>query len=161
MLRHMQLPYRALTSFACLGPNNWQLIAVTFNGAIVSAPGSTRLQQDAARRTRSIVRSVGETLRASRQDAGLSQRQVAIAAGLSQPHLSALEAGMLEPSLGALVALSLALGGEMSLRFFPGTGPVLRDRIQGINGRGAPLNRRLALVVFSGGPGSSTGLRRH
>jgi transcriptional regulator with XRE-family HTH domain len=99
-------------------------------GAIVSAPGSTRLQQDAARRTRSIVRSVGESLRASRQDAGLSQRQVAIAAGLSQPHLSALEAGTLEPSLGALVALSLALGGEVSLRFFPGTGPILRDRTQ-------------------------------
>jgi transcriptional regulator with XRE-family HTH domain len=94
------------------------------------APGTTRLRQEAERRARAIVRSVGDEFRVAREDANLSQRQVAQAAGLSQSHLAEIEAGTTEPSISMIVAVAAALGGDASLRFFPGTGPTLRDRIQ-------------------------------
>ena len=106
-----------------------QISGRAFN-AWMSAPGTTRLQQEAARRTRVMIQGVGETYRMAREDAGLSQRQVAAAAGISQSYLAEIEAGRAEPSLAVVVALATALGGEASLRFFPGTGPQLRDRIQ-------------------------------
>jgi transcriptional regulator with XRE-family HTH domain len=96
----------------------------------MTAPGTTRLQQEAARRARALVAGVGETYRTAREDAGLSQRHVATAAGISQSYLAEIEAGRAEPSLAIVVALATALGGEASLRFYPGTGPHLRDRIQ-------------------------------
>jgi transcriptional regulator with XRE-family HTH domain len=96
----------------------------------MAAPGTSRLQQDARRRTGTIVRAFAEGVRAARVDAGLSQRQVASAAGISQSYLAEIEAATVEPSVGVTVALASALGGDMSLRFFPGTGPSLRDRIQ-------------------------------
>jgi transcriptional regulator with XRE-family HTH domain len=96
----------------------------------MTAPGTTRLQQEAERRTLATLRDVGETYRAAREDAGLSQRQVAVAAGISQSYLAEIEAGRAEPSIAVIVVLARALGGEMSFRFFPGTGPLLRDRIQ-------------------------------
>jgi len=96
----------------------------------MTAPGTTRLQQEAERRTVAMCRAVGETYRAARDDAGLSQRQIAVAAGISQSYLAEIEAGRAEPSLAVVVALAMALGWEASLRFFPGTGPLLRDRIQ-------------------------------
>lgn len=96
----------------------------------MTAPGTTRLQQEAARRTRAMVQGVGESYRMAREDAGLSQRQVATAAGISQSYLAEIEAGRAEPSLSVVVALANALGGDVSVRFFPGTGPKLRDSIQ-------------------------------
>ncbi len=96
----------------------------------MTAPGTTRLQQEADRRARGMVRAVGESFRSAREDAGLSQRQVATVAGISQSYLAEIEAGTAEPSLSIVVALATALGGDASFRFFPGTGPHLRDRIQ-------------------------------
>jgi transcriptional regulator with XRE-family HTH domain len=96
----------------------------------MAAPGSTRLQQEADRRTRSIARTLGETIRAAREDTGVSQQRIADAAGISQPHLSEIEAGRVQPSLRTLVGVALALGGDASIRFYPGTGPRIRDRIQ-------------------------------
>ena len=77
-----------------------------------------------------MVRSVGEAFRRLREDAGLPQRVVAAAAGISQSHYAEVEAGTAEASLETICAIALALGGEASLKFFPGTGPRLRDRTQ-------------------------------
>jgi transcriptional regulator with XRE-family HTH domain len=96
----------------------------------MTAPGTTRLQQEAERRTLALLRDVGETYRTAREDAGLSQRQIAVAAGISQSYLAEIEAGIAEPSLAVVIALAKALGGDASFRFFPGTGPQVRDRIQ-------------------------------
>ena len=90
----------------------------------------TKLRIEAARRSRGIARHTGTELRQARADAGLSQRRVAALAGISQSHYSEVEAGIADPSIEMLAAISLALGGELAVRFHPGTGPRIRDRIQ-------------------------------
>lgn len=92
----------------------------------------TRLRLEAGRRAQGMVRSVGESFRNVREDAGLPQRQIAGAAGIAQSHYSEIEAGAAMPSLEVLAAIALALGGETSIRFHPGTGPRLRDRTQAV-----------------------------
>jgi len=90
----------------------------------------SRLRIEAARRAEGIGRSAGESFRQAREDAGLPQRRVADVAGLSHSHYAEVEAGTAQPSLEALLSISLALGGELSVRFHPGTGPRIRDRHQ-------------------------------
>lgn len=63
-------------------------------------------------------------------DAGLSIREVAAAAGIDPSHLSLIERGRREASLGTLAAVSHVLGLDLSIRLFPGTGPRIRDRLQ-------------------------------
>lgn len=54
---------------------------------------------------------LGEALRARREAAGLSLRQAAERAGMSPAHLSEVERGVKEPSLGALQRIANAVGG--------------------------------------------------
>jgi DNA-binding XRE family transcriptional regulator len=89
-----------------------------------------RLRIEAARRADGIGRAVGESFRHAREDAGLPQRKVAEVAGVSSSHYAEIEIGSAHPSLEAMAAISLALGGELSVRFHSGTGPRIRDRIQ-------------------------------
>lgn len=65
-----------------------------------------------------------------REDAGVSQRRLALAAGVSRAHLGAIEAGEAEPSIEVLGRIGAALGADLSVRFFEGTGPRLRDHLQ-------------------------------
>ncbi len=90
----------------------------------------TKIQLAADQRTREATRAIGAELRRSREDQGISQRAVAASAGIDPGHLSRIEAGAVEASLGSLARASAALGGELSVRFYPGTGPRLRDHIQ-------------------------------
>lgn len=76
------------------------------------------------------MRAVGDHLRQMREDAGRSQAAVARAAGVSPGHLSRIEAGEAEPSELILERLGVALGAELGVRYFPNTGPRIRDRIQ-------------------------------
>jgi hypothetical protein len=41
-----------------------------------------------------------------------------------------MEAGVADATIETLSAAALALGGELSVRFYPGTGPRIRDRLQ-------------------------------
>ncbi|HXX61354.1 MAG TPA: helix-turn-helix transcriptional regulator [Candidatus Sulfotelmatobacter sp.] len=82
------------------------------------------------RRLRQEMRNLAEVLTGLRLDAGLSQGVVAQAAGISRPYLSAIEAGHRTPSVEVLARLAAALGGDLSLRVYPGTGPALRDHLQ-------------------------------
>jgi transcriptional regulator with XRE-family HTH domain len=91
---------------------------------------TTRLGREAARLAERATRSIGEDFRRARDDAGLSQRKIAAAAGISQPFLAQIEAGRVTARFEVLEAVALALGGHASLRFYPGTGPRLRDRFQ-------------------------------
>jgi transcriptional regulator with XRE-family HTH domain len=91
---------------------------------------TTRLAQQAARSAERAMRMIGEDLRRAREDAGLSQRKVAAAAGISQSFLAQIEAGRVNAGLEVLQAVAFVLGGQASLKFFPGTGPRLRDRFQ-------------------------------
>ena len=74
--------------------------------------------------------SIGAEIRSLRLDAGLSLRRLADMAGIDHGHLSLIERGLREPSLAVLMSIADALGGSVSVRFYPGTGPRLRDPIQ-------------------------------
>ncbi len=59
----------------------------------------------------SVGSLLGKTLRARREVSGFSLRQAAERAGMSPAHLSEVERGLKEPSLGALQRIADALGG--------------------------------------------------
>lgn len=82
------------------------------------------------RRSRAITARVLADLDRTRHDGGISLRRLAEECGVSQPHLSQIFAGAREPSISVLTAIATALGGDISIRFFPTTGPVIHDRIQ-------------------------------
>ena len=82
---------------------------------------------DARRR---LFRRLGDEIRRMREDAGLSQASVARSAVVNQPYLSRIEAGNAEPSLEVLVRIGLALGADLGVRYFPNTGPRIRDHLQ-------------------------------
>ncbi len=82
------------------------------------------------RRTAVIARTTGQDIRQMREDAGLSQRRLAEAAGIDHGYLSQVERGLREPSIAVLVAIAEGLGGDLRVRIYPGTGSRLRDPIQ-------------------------------
>jgi transcriptional regulator with XRE-family HTH domain len=92
--------------------------------------GETALLRAARHRYRDLLSSVAAELRQARIDRGLSQRDVAAAAGIDQSYLSRVERGAREPSLETLALLATALGTEPSLRLYPADGPRVFDRTQ-------------------------------
>lgn len=107
-------------------------------------PTRTRVQRDGRKRGLSEVSSLVQTLRQAREDAGVSQRSLAVAAGLGPSAVREVEEGEHEPTIGVLSRLAAALGGELAVRFYPGTGPRIRDHIQAamLDGLAAGLHRR-------------------
>jgi transcriptional regulator with XRE-family HTH domain len=81
-------------------------------------------------RLRDTRRRIGEDIRRMREDAGLSQAAVARAAGTSPAHLCRIELGGAQASLDVLLRIGAVLGADLSLRYFPNTGPLIRDRFQ-------------------------------
>jgi transcriptional regulator with XRE-family HTH domain len=71
--------------------------------------------------------SLARELVAARAVAGLTQRQVAKRAGVSQAFISQVERGRKMPSISVLHRLTSAMGHDLSVRFFPGGGIRLRD----------------------------------
>lgn len=63
-------------------------------------------------------------------EAGISQRQLARCAGVAPSYLWRIEAGEAQPSLEVLTVLGACLGADLGVRYFPGSGPRLRDRFQ-------------------------------
>jgi transcriptional regulator with XRE-family HTH domain len=90
----------------------------------------TKVQLMADRRTVEALRAIGAEFRRNREDQGLPQRSVAAVAGIYRGHLSRIEAGTVEASLRTLARVAASLGGDLSVRFFPGTGSRIRDHIQ-------------------------------
>jgi transcriptional regulator with XRE-family HTH domain len=89
-----------------------------------------RIERDAARNAIDVRRTFGLEIRQQREDAGISQRRLAAAAGISQPHLCRIEAGKVEPSGGTAAAISVALGAHLEVRLRVATGSPIRDHIQ-------------------------------
>jgi transcriptional regulator with XRE-family HTH domain len=70
-----------------------------------------------ARATRAVEEPrtrLGETLRAARRDAGLTQAALAAQAGLTQQYVARIEAGQINPTLVTIAAIARALGTNMS-----------------------------------------------
>jgi transcriptional regulator with XRE-family HTH domain len=74
-----------------------------------------------------MVARFSRELVAARAVAGLTQREVARRAGVSQSLVSLLETGRAIPSLGRMHRLAAATGHDLSIRLFPGSGVRLRD----------------------------------
>jgi transcriptional regulator with XRE-family HTH domain len=73
---------------------------------------------------------VGEEIRRLRLDAGLTLTELGAATGIHRSHLTRIEAGVATPSLDTLVAIGVALGADLSLRYFAGADPRVVDRFQ-------------------------------
>jgi transcriptional regulator with XRE-family HTH domain len=86
--------------------------------------------REAERRLRAVHRSIGTDVTRLRLDAAASTSRLAETAGLDRTLVGRIEAGVANPSLDTLVALSVALGADLTVRFYPGTGPRLTDRHQ-------------------------------
>ena len=69
-------------------------------------------------------------IRQLRSGAGVSQRRLAAAAGISQGFLSGVETGQLEPSISVLTAIGDALNADLAVRLYPNGGPRIHDRHQ-------------------------------
>jgi transcriptional regulator with XRE-family HTH domain len=82
------------------------------------------------RRVAELYRRMGEDVRQLREDAGLSRLAVARAAGLSDTYVGRIEDGSERPSHETLVRLGSVLGADLTTRFYPNTGPLIRDRHQ-------------------------------
>jgi transcriptional regulator with XRE-family HTH domain len=89
----------------------------------------TKVQLAADRRTIEVRRALGAEFRHNREDQGLRQRSVSVEAGIDRAHLSRIESGGVA-SVASLSRVAASLGGDLSLRFHPGTGSHLRDHIQ-------------------------------
>jgi transcriptional regulator with XRE-family HTH domain len=82
------------------------------------------------RQAREAKRALGRDLSRVRLDAGASHGTVAALAGIDRSYYSRIEAGTGNPTMETLAAISVALGADVSIRIFPGTGPRLTDRHQ-------------------------------
>ncbi len=89
-----------------------------------------RVARVADRRLRRVVQDLADTIVRQRLDSGVSQIALAGAAGVSRAYLCEIEAGRAMPSLDVLARLAAALGGEVSVRIYPGSGPMVRDHLQ-------------------------------
>lgn len=92
--------------------------------------GETRMQRRIRAHERRVRETVAGAIRSLREDAGLTRAAVAEAAGIDPSHLSRLESGGRGPSLSSLAAIATVLGADVSVRLYPTTGPLIRDRIQ-------------------------------
>jgi transcriptional regulator with XRE-family HTH domain len=81
-------------------------------------------------RARAEHGAIVETLRKARMDAGLTQRTLSRAAGLGPTAVWELEDGRHEPTLSTLACIAAALGGELAVRYYAGSGPIIRDHLQ-------------------------------
>jgi len=73
---------------------------------------------------------VGESIRRYRLDASLTLTELGAITGVDRSYIARIEAGTASPGLDVLVAIGVALGADLSLRYFPGSGPRLVDRFQ-------------------------------
>jgi transcriptional regulator with XRE-family HTH domain len=92
--------------------------------------GETRLAREIRERQERHRRALGEELRRTRLDVGVSVRSLGAAAGVDPSHLARAEAGRHTLSGDALVAAATALGSDVSVRLFRSDAPRIRDRIQ-------------------------------
>lgn len=94
-----------------------------------------------ARRKREMRRAIGLQVRTLREDASVSRADVSRAAGIDRAHYSRIETGDTGASLEVLLAVGAVLGADLSVRYFPGSGPRIRDRFQ------APIVEALLRVL--------------
>jgi transcriptional regulator with XRE-family HTH domain len=86
------------------------------------------IEREVQRRLRLVARSIGDDVQRIRIGAAASQAIVSSEAGIDRSHMTRIEAGSARPSLETLIAIATALGADVSIRLYPGSGPRLIDR---------------------------------
>ena len=99
-------------------------------GYRMAIPRRRSIENEMRRRERAMQRSIGDQLLRIRLDAGASRARVADVAGVDRSYLKRIEDGTARPSTATLLALTTALGADMRVSFYPGSGPKLTDRHQ-------------------------------
>lgn len=90
----------------------------------------TEIQRETGRLIRRLHAQIGEDIRRMRLDANVSVAALARATALDAAHLGRIEAGTAHPSTKAIAAIGVALGADLSVRYFPGARPQIHDRFQ-------------------------------
>lgn len=67
-----------------------------------------------------------------RLDANVSVAELSRATAVAAGHLWRIEAGQANASLEVLIAVGVALGADLGVRYFPGSGPRIHDRFQAL-----------------------------
>lgn len=98
-----------------------------YNTCMVS---KTIVKREEARRSRRLTYRIGEETHRLRLDAGVSSRERSAATGLHPSFLARVESPDVHASIPTLVRIGVALGADLSLRFYAGTGPRIHDRFQ-------------------------------
>ena len=88
------------------------------------------VKRETARRRRTQAVKTGNNVRRLRLDAGVSLRELGAVAGMHPSHLARIEAAQVQPSIEVLTRIGVALGADLSIRYFDGIGPRLHDRFQ-------------------------------
>jgi transcriptional regulator with XRE-family HTH domain len=101
----------------------------------------TNVIRETARRLRGQSMRTGDDVRRLRLDAGVSLRELSAVTGIHPSHLARIEAAAVHPSIEALTKIGVALGADLSIRYFAGAGPRLHDRFQ------APMIEALLRVL--------------
>jgi len=104
-------------------------------------PTPTEIRRETGRHLRRINAQTGEDIRRMRLDTNVSVAALGRATGIDPSHLGRIEAGLARPSTEVLIAIGVALGADLSLRYFPGSGPRIHDRFQ------APMVEALLRVL--------------
>lgn len=102
-------------------------MSVDLLNAGMASRGVERAAGRAAARAAQAFREDVERLR---EDAGISVPELAAGAGVGVSYLYRILAGDAEPSDRTRARLAVALGADLSLRLYPNTGPLVRDRHQ-------------------------------
>ena len=111
-------------------PGDRRVSAVVFNAPMPPPQRRPGVDRAFKRQARETKRSLGRDLERIRLDAGASHGTVAALAGIDRSHYSHIEAGTANPTIETLAAIAVALGADVSIRIYPGTGPRLTDRHQ-------------------------------
>ncbi len=88
------------------------------------------IEREVNHRLRRINRTVGEDIARIRTDSGATKANVASMAGVDRTFLGRIESGDVNPSLATLVSIATAMGADLSIRIYAGSGPRLTDRHQ-------------------------------
>jgi transcriptional regulator with XRE-family HTH domain len=99
-------------------------------GWFTLAMASAKQLSEARRQATRIHHGLGQDVQRLREDAGVSRRRLAEAAGISVAYLCKIEDGQGRASIDAYAKLSVALGADLGSRLYPNTGPSIRDRFQ-------------------------------
>lgn len=90
----------------------------------------TEVARETTRRMRRLGLQNGEDIRRLRVEAGVSLAQLAEVVDVHKSHIARIESNQVQPSLEVLTAIGVALGADLSVRYFTGAGPRLHDRFQ-------------------------------